>query len=86
MLDKALLRPGRFDRKIQFELPERADREKIFALYLKKIKLEGDVDKMAKHLSKQSLGFSCADIANICNEASILSIRQKKEKVHTRNP
>ena len=81
MLDKALLRPGRFDRKIQFELPERADREKIFALYLKKIKLEGDVDKMAKLLSKQSLGFSCADIANICNEASIISIRQKKEKV-----
>ena len=81
MLDAALLRPGRFDRKIQFELPERADREKIFSLYLKKINLDGDVESVARHLSKQSLGFSCADIANICNEASILSIRQKKEKV-----
>ena len=81
MLDKALMRPGRFDRKIQFELPEREDREKIFILYLKKIKLDGDVEEVAKHLSKQSLGFSCADIANICNEASILSIRHKQEKV-----
>ena len=81
MLDKALLRPGRFDRKVQFELPEREDREKLFSLYLQKIKLDGDIEKMAEHLSKQSLGFSCADIANICNEASILSIRQKKDKV-----
>ena len=81
MLDKALLRPGRFDRKIRFELPERKDREEIFSLYLNKIKLEGDIDKMASHLSKQSLGFSCADIANICNEASILSIRQQKDAV-----
>ena len=81
MLDKALLRPGRFDRKIRFELPERADREKIFSLYLNKINLDGDVEKMASHLSKQSLGFSCADIANICNEASILSIRREKESV-----
>jgi len=81
MLDKALLRPGRFDRKIRFELPERADREKIFTLYLNKIKLDGDIQKISSHLSKQSLGFSCADIANICNEASILSIRRKKDSV-----
>ena len=85
MLDKALLRPGRFDRKIQFELPERADREKIFSLYLKKIRVEGNIDELSLLLSKQSLGFSCADIANICNEASILSIRQKNEKVTQKN-
>ena len=81
MLDKALLRPGRFDRKIQFELPERGDREKIFTHYLNKLQLDDDVEKIASILSKQSFGFSCADIANICNEASILSVRQSKEKV-----
>jgi len=81
MLDKALLRPGRFDRKIQFELPEREDRKKIFTHYLNKLQLDDDVEKIASILSKQSFGFSCADIANICNEASILSVRQSKEKV-----
>ena len=81
MLDKALLRPGRFDRKIQFELPERGDREKVFTHYLNKMQLDDKVEKLAEILSKQSFGFSCADIANICNEASILSVRQSKEKV-----
>jgi len=81
MLDKALLRPGRFDRKIQFELPERGGREKIFKHYFKKMELSENIEKMANHLSKQSFGLSCADIANICNEASILSVRQNKDKV-----
>jgi len=77
MLDKALLRPGRFDRKIQFELPERKEREKIFKHYLKDMQLEEEIDVLAKLLSKQSFGFSGADIANICNEASILSVRRE---------
>jgi len=76
MLDKALLRPGRFDRKIQFELPERKEREKIFKHYLKDMQLDDKVDILAAILSKQSFGFSGADIANICNEASILSVRR----------
>lgn len=76
MLDKALLRPGRFDRKIQFELPERKEREKIFKHYLKDMQLDDEVDILASTLSKQSFGFSGADIANICNEASILSVRR----------
>jgi len=76
MLDKALLRPGRFDRKIQFELPERKEREKIFKHYLKDMQLDDDIDILAGILSKQSFGFSGADIANICNEASILSVRR----------
>ena len=78
MLDKALLRPGRFDRKIQFELPERKEREKIFKHYLKDMQLDDEVDILASTLSKQSFGFSGADIANICNEASILSVRRDK--------
>ena len=84
MLDKALLRPGRFDRKIQFELPERADRELIFKHYLSQKKLEEDVDVIAKSLSKQCFAFSSADIANICNEASILSVRADSNVI-TRN-
>ena len=84
MLDKALLRPGRFDRKIQFELPERADRELIFKHYLSKKNLEEDVNIIARSLSKQCFAFSSADIANICNEASIISVRESATII-TRN-
>ena len=72
MLDKALLRPGRFDRKIPFDLPEKREREKIFEHYLQK----NDCSEHAQHLSEISFGFSCADIANVCNEACILSVRK----------
>jgi len=72
MLDKALLRPGRFDRKIPFDLPEKREREKIFEHYLQK----NNCTEHAKRLSEISFGFSCADIANVCNEACILSVRK----------
>lgn len=81
ILDKALLRPGRFDRKIAFELPEKNDRIKIFEYYLKKLQMNEDLGELSLEMGKVSIGFSCADIANICNEASILSIRQDKEFV-----
>jgi len=81
ILDDALMRPGRFDRKICFDLPERGDREKIFNNYLKKMTLEDDSDGLSEVLSKQSFGFSGADIANICNEACILSVRYNSENV-----
>ena len=83
ILDKALLRPGRFDRKIQFELPECKDREAIFEYYLNKLQIEGDPHILALNLAKQSFGFSGADIYNVCNEASILAIRNKAEMVTT---
>ena len=79
ILDDALLRPGRFDRKIRFGLPEKLDREKIFYHYLKDKKIDGNVEDISQFLSKLSLGFSCADISNICNEACILSVRNKKD-------
>jgi len=81
ILDPALLRPGRFDRKIRFELPEKKDRVKIFKYYLKKMTIEEDIDTLSQDLGKISIGFSCADIANICNEGSILSVRKKTDVV-----
>ncbi len=81
ILDDALMRPGRFDRKIRFELPERGDREKIFNNYLKPMKLDAEPELLSEVLSKQSFGFSGADIANICNEACILSVRYNSENV-----
>ena len=83
ILDKALLRPGRFDRKIQFELPECKDRECIFEYYLNKLQIEGEPKTLASNLAKQSFGFSGADIYNVCNEASILTIRNKATMVTT---
>jgi len=79
ILDSALLRPGRFERKIQFELPEKDDRVKIFEYYLEKMKINQKKKiTYSKELGKISAGFSCADIANICNEASILTVRKTK--------
>ena len=81
VIDDALLRPGRFDRKIRFELPEKDDRQKIFHHYLGKMSLNTSSGELSEALSKQSFGFSGADIANICNEASILSVRYNSENV-----
>ena len=81
VIDDALLRPGRFDRKIRFELPEKDDRKKIFNHYLGKMSLSNDSSELSEALSKQSFGFSAADIANICNEASILSVRYNSDNV-----
>jgi AFG3 family protein len=85
ILDEALLRPGRFDRKIRFDLPEIKDREKIFNLYLNKMKLNENIKELVKYFSKISIGFSSADISNICNEACILSVRNGQEFVNKQN-
>lgn len=81
MLDKALLRPGRFDRKICVGLPEKGERKQIFEYYLKKMRLSIDAGEVSEQLSKQSCGFSGAEISNICNEACILAVRNKSDLV-----
>lgn len=79
ILDKALLRAGRFDRQIHVELPELKEREEIFKVHIKDLKLstDFDVDFMAKHTP----GFSGADIANVCNEAALTAARKNKSAI-----
>lgn len=79
ILDKALLRAGRFDRQIHVELPELKEREEIFKVHIKNLKLstDFDVDFMAKHTP----GFSGADIANVCNEAALTAARKNKSAI-----
>ncbi len=79
VLDKALLRPGRFDRHIYLELPTKEERQEIFGVHLRPLKLAKNVD--VGLLAKLSPGFSGADIANICNEAALIAARKKKEEV-----
>lgn len=79
ILDKALLRAGRFDRQINVELPDVKEREAIFGVHLKKLKLDPKLD--TEFLSKQTPGFSGADIANVCNEAALIAARGNKEQV-----
>lgn len=79
ILDKALLRAGRFDRTIYVDLPELHERQEIFEVHLKKIKLDPSVDK--EFLAKQTPGFSGADIANVCNEAALIAARNSHENV-----
>lgn len=77
ILDKALMRAGRFDRQINVDLPELKEREAIFDVHLRKLKLSKDFDK--EFLAKQTPGFSGADIANVCNEAALIAARRNKE-------
>ena len=79
ILDKALMRPGRFDRHIYIEMPDVKDREEIFKVHLKKIKIDDTVK--IEFLAKQTPGFSGADIANICNEAALIAARKGKKIV-----
>jgi AFG3 family protein len=79
ILDRALLRAGRFDRQIHVELPDLKEREAIFRVHLRPIKLEKDFDIV--FLSKQTPGFSGADIANVCNEAALIAARKNKTVV-----
>ena len=79
ILDKALLRAGRFDREIYVDLPEVHERKEIFEVHLKKIKLDDSVD--IEFLAKQTPGFSGADIANLCNEAALIAARNRHESV-----
>jgi len=78
ILDKALLRPGRFDRHIMIDLPTMEEREEIFGVYLNKLKLAQPASVYAKPLSRLTPGMSGADINNICNEAAIHAARDQK--------
>jgi len=79
ILDKALMRAGRFDRQIHVDLPDLNERKEIFLVHLKNIKLpeDFDIDFLAKHTP----GFSGADIANVCNEAALIAARRDKKVV-----
>jgi len=79
MLDKALLRPGRFDRQIYVDLPELTDREEIFNVHMRNIKVAATID--VEQLARQTGGFSGADIANVCNEAALIAARNSKQEV-----
>ena len=80
VLDKALMRAGRFDRQIFVDLPDLNERKEIFQVHIKPLKLNDDVD--LDFLSKQTPGFSGADIANLCNEAALIAARKNKKTVH----
>ncbi len=79
VLDKALLRAGRFDRQIFVDLPDLNERKEIFEVHLKPLKLSKDVD--VDFLAKQTPGFSGADIANVCNEAALIAARKNRKEV-----
>ena len=79
ILDKALVRAGRFDRQIHVDLPDVHDRKAIFNVHLSKLKLADDID--VDFLSRQTPGFSGADIANVCNEAALIAARRNKTRV-----
>ena len=79
ILDKALMRAGRFDRQIYVELPDLIGRKEIFDVHMRNLKLGSDVDR--DFLAKQTPGFSGADIANVCNEAALMAARKEKEQI-----
>ena len=79
ILDKALMRAGRFDRQIDVGLPELKEREEIFGVHMKKLKLAEGVN--VEFLAKQTPGFSGADIANVCNEAALIAARHDKTEI-----
>ena len=79
ILDKALMRAGRFDRQIDVGLPDAKEREAIFNVHLRHIKMDGNIDRA--FLAKQTPGFSGADIANVCNEAALIAARHNKTMV-----
>lgn len=79
VLDKALMRAGRFDRQIYVELPDLNDRKEIFKVHLRPIKIDESIN--VEFLARQTPGFSGADIANVCNEAALIAARRKKKFV-----
>ena len=79
VLDKALMRAGRFDRQIYVDLPDLIERKDIFKVHLKPLKISKNLD--IDFLSKQTPGFSGADIANVCNEAALIAARKNKKSV-----
>ncbi|KAK9176085.1 hypothetical protein WN944_028098 [Citrus x changshan-huyou] len=81
ILDKALLRPGRFDRQITIDKPDIKGRDQIFQVYLKKIKLDHEPSYYSQRLAALTPGFAGADIANVCNEAALIAARGENSQV-----
>ncbi|CAJ1933142.1 unnamed protein product [Sphenostylis stenocarpa] len=81
ILDKALLRPGRFDRQIAIDKPDIKGRDQIFQIYLKKIKLDHEPSYYSQRLAALTPGFAGADIANVCNEAALIAARNEVTQV-----
>ena len=80
VLDKALMRAGRFDRQIYVDLPDIKERQEIFEVHIKPLKLADNVN--VEFLAQQTPGFSGADIANMCNEAALIAARNSKKAIH----
>ena len=80
VLDKALMRAGRFDRQIYVDLPDIRERQEIFDVHIKPLKIADDVN--VEFLAQQTPGFSGADIANMCNEAALIAARNGKKAIH----
>jgi len=81
ILDKALLRPGRFDRQVGIDKPDIQGRTEIFRVHLAPLKLQGEVEDYAKKLAALTPGFSGAEVANVCNEAALIAARFGRESV-----
>lgn len=81
ILDKALLRPGRFDRQITIDKPDINSREQIFRIYLKKLKLDKEPSFYSQRLAALTPGFAGADIANVCNEAALIAARSENAQI-----
>lgn len=81
ILDKALLRPGRFDRQVSIDRPDINGREEIFRVHLKNIKLDKPVEFYSERLAALTPGFAGADIANVCNEAALIAARGNKDAI-----
>jgi len=81
VLDQALLRPGRFDRIIHLDPPDLKGRIEIFKVHLKPLKIDGNIDTIAEKMAQFTPGFVGADIANVCNEAALIAVREDKKAV-----
>ncbi|MQM16993.1 hypothetical protein Taro_049960 [Colocasia esculenta] len=81
ILDKALLRPGRFDRQITIDKPDIKGRDQIFQIYLKKLKLDNEPSFYSQRLAALTPGFAGADIANVCNEAALIAARNEVKQI-----
>eukprot|EP01025_Chloroclados_australasicus_P061646 TRINITY_DN8104_c0_g1_i4.p1 TRINITY_DN8104_c0_g1~~TRINITY_DN8104_c0_g1_i4.p1 ORF type:complete len:688 (-),score=79.63 TRINITY_DN8104_c0_g1_i4:322-2385(-) len=81
VLDSALLRPGRFDRQIHVDLPDVNGRAHIFRVHLKTLKMDKPLEEYSQRLAALTPGFSGADVANVCNEAALIAVRNNKEQI-----
>jgi AFG3 family protein len=81
ILDKALLRLGRFDRQISIDKPDIKGRDQIFCIYLKKLKLDKEPSFYSQRLAALTPGFAGADIANVCNEAALIAARREQTMI-----